>query len=408
MFTIKPMPKNKRPAPRKSAVAAEEDDDVMAQALAELALYIVEPEEDDAADLRQKELELSHLVRNALRKKNDEVLYGAIERAKYTDLAAFQHLRAHIEEASATMVIRRDGKPAEAINAFLVPMFVHSRGGLKLEQSFQDVSAFEMLRASFQQARLESPDATVVLISHAYDLGEIDGISFSQLGDMLREVAATMSEKRMVETPALAASTSGWSGASFEPGDDAMELRFLLGFARTREDDPFYQAPEDEAEADAYYAARLERYRQWSLEATPLLQSCLATDPSSLSINFLYQDLFYGAKEDAMAELAMLAMMSGITRALDEHQLDAGQVSAVVAPADVDDQMVLRVNLYRDGAGEPLASPEMPFDMAADLQTEVDDICDALGMIGIHAVSVALKYGLDGQPIEVRPYNPAL
>ncbi|MES2759360.1 MAG: DUF2863 family protein [Pseudomonadota bacterium] len=401
------MSKNKPPVPRKSAAAPEEDEDVLAQALADLALDIVEPEEgDDAVDLRQKESELAHLVRNALRKKKDEVLYGAIERAKYADLAAFQHLRAHIEEASATMVIRRDGKPAEEINAFLVPMFVHSRGGLKLEQTFQDVAAFELLRASIQQAGLESADATVVLISHAYDLGEIDGISFSQLGDMLREVAATMSEKKMVETPALAASTSGWSGGTFAPDDDAMELRFLLGFARTREDDAFYQAPADEEGADAFYAARLERYRQWTLEAAPLLQGCLATDPAALSINFLYQDLFYGAKEDAMAELAMLAMMSDITGALDEHKLDAAEVSAVVAPADVDDEMVLRVNLYRDGAGEPLASPEMPFDMAADLQTEVDDICDALGTIGIHAVSVALKFGQDGQPIEVRPYSP--
>jgi hypothetical protein len=402
------MPKNKKPVPRKSGAAPEEDEDVMAQALAELALNIVEPEDEDAADLRQKESELGHLVRNALRKKKDEVLYGAIERAKFTDLAAFQHLRAHIEEASATMLIRRDGKPAEAISAFLVPIFVHSRGGLKLEHTFQDVPAFEMLRASFQQAGLEAPDATVVLISHAYDLAEIDGISYSQLGDMLREVAATMSEKKMVETPALAASISGWSGASFAADDDAMELRFLLGFARAREDDPFYKAPEDEAGADAWYAARLERYRQWTLEAAPLLQACLASDAATLSLNFLYQDLFYGAKEDAMAELAMLGMMSDITRALDAHQLDAAEVSAVVAPADVDDEMVLRVNLYRDGAGEPLASPEMPFDMAADLQTEVDDICDALGTIGIHAVSVALKYGHDGQPIEVRPYSPEL
>ncbi|MET0855360.1 MAG: hypothetical protein ABWY27_01305, partial [Telluria sp.] len=186
------------------------------------------------------------------------------------------------------------------------------------------------------------------------------------------------------------------------------ELRFLLGFARAREDDPFYKAPEDEAGADAWYAARLERYRQWTLEAAPLLQACLASDPATLSLNFLYQDLFYGAKEDAMAELAMLGMMSDITRALDAHQLDAAEVSAVVAPADVDDEMVLRVNLYRDGAGAPLASPEMPFDMAADLQTEVDDICDALGTIGIHAVSVALKYGHDGQPVDVRPYSPEL
>jgi hypothetical protein len=401
------MPKNKRPVPRKSAAEPEDDTEVMAQALADLALEIVEREEGDGVDLGLKEDELSRLVRNALRKKNDELLYSAIEHAKHTDVAAWQYLRAHVEEASATMMIRRDGKPTEEINAFLVPLFVHSKGGLKQDETFQDVQAFELLRASFQQAGLESADATVVLISHAYDLAEIDGISYSQLGDMLREVAATMSEKKkVVETPALARSISGWAGAGFAPDDDAMELRFLLGFARKREDDPFYLVPDDEEGADAYFAARMERYRQWTLEAAPMVQGCLAADPASLSLNFLYQDLFYGAKEQGMAELAMLSMMSEINQALADQQLDPAQVSAIVAPADVDNEMVLRVNLYRDGASEPLASPEMPFALAADLQTEVDDICDALGTIGIHAVSVAMRYDKDGQPEDVRRYSP--
>jgi hypothetical protein len=399
------MPKNKPPVPRKSAAAPEEDTDQMAQALADLALDIVEREDGDSTALRLKEDELARLVRNALRKKNDELLYDAIERAKFTDVGAWQHLRAHVEEACAAMMIRRDGKPTEEINAFLVPLFVHSKGGLKQGDTFQDAQAFEMLRASFQQAGLESPDATVVLISHAYDLAEIDGISYSGLGDMLREVAATMSEKKMVETPALAASVKGWSGGQFAPGDDAMELRFLLGFARKRADDPFYQVPEDEEGADAYFAARMERYRQWTLEAAPMVQACLAADPATLSINFLYQDLFYGAKEQAMAELAMLAMMSEINQALDDHQLDPADVSVIVAPADVDDEMVLRVNLYRAGSADPVASTEKPFGLAADLQAEVDDVCDALDTIGIHAVSVAMRFGADGQPQEVEPYS---
>ena len=400
------MPKNKRPVPRKSAAAPEDDADVMAQALADLALDIVEREEGDAADMHLKEDEFAKLVRNALRKKNDEVLYGAIERAKYTDIGAWQYLRAHVEEAGATMMIRRDGKPTEEIVAFLVPLFVHSTGGLKLDETFQDTAAFELLRASFQQAGLESPEATVVLISHAYDLQEIDSISYSQLNDMLREVAATMSEKKLVETPALAGSISGWKGGAFEPADDAMELRFLLGFSRKRADDPFYAVPEDEEGADAFFAGRLERYRQWTLVAAPLLQSCLAADPAPLQLNFLYQDLFYGAKEQGMAEMAMLAMMSEINLALDANQLDAAEVSAIVAPADVDDQMVLRVNLYRAGGGAPLASPEKPFDLAGDLQTEVDDICDALATIGIHAVSVAMRFNKDGEPENVQPYSP--
>jgi hypothetical protein len=403
------MPKNKPPVPRKSAVAQEEDADVMAQALAELALDIVEPEEADLADaagLRLKEDELARLVRNALRKKNDEVLYGAIEHAKHLDLTAWQYLRAHVEEAGATMMIRRDGKPTEEMVAFLVPVFIHSTGGLVLAETFQDTAAFEFLRASFQQAGLESPDAKVVLISHAYDLKEIDSISYSQLNDMLREVAATMSEKKLVETPALAASISGWKGGGFEPLDEAMELRFLLGFARKRADDPFYAVPEDEEGADAFFAARLERYRNWAQQAAPLLQACLAPASKALTLNFLYQDLFYGAKEQGMAEMAMLAMMSEINAALDDNKLDAAEVSAIVAPADVDDQMVLRVALYRAENAVPIASPEMPFDLAADLQTEVDDVCDALATIGIHAVSVAMRFGPDGQPQNVQRYSP--
>ena len=409
------MPKNKRPVPRKAPVEVEDDVDVMAQALADLALELVEREDGDAEQLRQKEEAFKRLVRNALRKKNDELLYGAIERARYADIEAWQYLRSHVEEAGATMMIRRDGKPTEEINAFLVPLFVNSTGGLKHDATFQDVPAFELLRASFQQGGLESDDATVVLISHAYDLTEIDSISYSALNDMLREVTATMSEKKLVETPALAASISGWAGGEFAPNDQAMELRFLLGFTRKREDDPFYLVPDDEVAADAYFAARMARYRQWTLEAAPLVQSCLAADPASVSVNFLYQDLFYGAKEQGMAELAMLEMMSDINQALERHQVEPGQVRAIVAPADVDDQMVLRVNLYRDGdgagdgdgnSGAPLASHEKPFDLAADLRTEVDDMCDALATIGIHAVSVALKFGSDGTAQEVRPYSP--
>lgn len=399
------MPKNKPPVPRKSSVPPEDDADVMAQALADLALDIVEREEGDAAELQQKEDEFSRLARNALRKKNDEVLYGAIERAKYTDVDAWQYLRSHVEEVAATMMIRRDGKPTEEINAFLVPLFVHSKGGLKEAETFQDVAAFEQLRASFQQAGLESPDATVVLISHAYDLAEIDGISYSQLNDMLREVAATMSEKKLVDTPALAGSIAGWSGGGFAPEDDAMELRFLLGFARKRADDPFYLAPEDEAGADAYYGARLERYRDWTLVAAPLLQSCLAADPASLSLNFLYQDMFYGAKQQAMAEMDMLGMMSEINQALAEHDLDPADASVVVAPAALEEDIVMRVNLYRSGAEAPLATVEKPLDLGADVEIEVDDICDALGTLGIHTVSAATRFGIDGLPEGARPYR---
>lgn len=395
------MPKNKPPVPRKSAAKPEDDTEQMALALANLALEIADPEEDAPAVLREKEAELARLVRNALRKKNDEVLYGAIDHARFTDPAAFAYLRSQVEEAAATITLRREGKPAEEIDAFLVPVFASSTGGLKQEQTFQDVAAFELLRASFQQAGLESADATVVLISHAYDVDEIDRISYSQLNDMLREVAATMSEKKMVETPALSASIAGWTGGGFAPEDEAMELRFLLGFVRRRADDPFYAEPSGEA-ADAWFDARMERYRQWSLDAAPLLQACLAADPSALSLNFLYQDLFFGAKEQGMAELAMLGVISEIGQAMAAHEVDPAELSAIVAPAASEDELMLRVNLYRGGEDGPMVSAEKRFDLAGDVEAELAELCDALRALGIQALSVADKFDADGRAVGVR------
>ena len=395
------MPKNKPPVARKSASKPEDDTEQMALVLADLALEIADPEEDATAVLREKEAELARLVRNALRKKNDEVLYGAIDHARFTDPAAFAYLRSQVEEAAATITLRREGKPAEEIDAFLVPVFASTVGGLKQEQTFQDVAAFELLRASFQQAGLESADATVVLISHAYDVDEIDRISYSQLNDMLREVAATMSEKKMVETPALSASIAGWSGGGFAPEDEAMELRFLLGFVRRRADDPFYAEPSGEA-AEAWFDARMERYRQWSLDAAPLLQACLAADPSAVSLNFLYQDLFYGAKEQGMAELAMLGVISEIGQAMAAHAVDPAELSAIVAPAASEDELMLRVNLYRGGEDGPMVSAEKRFDLAGDVEAELEELCEALRSLGIQALSVADKFDADGLAVGVR------
>jgi hypothetical protein len=400
------MPKNKRPVPRSSSKPAQDDEELQAQALADLALAIAEQEDADPAVLHAQETEFSRLLRNALRKKNDELLYGAIERARDTDVGAYQYLRAQVEEASATLLLRRDGAPAMEINAFVVPLFVHSSGGLREDQSFQDGAAFEQLVASVQQAGLESPQAKVVLISHAYDLGEIDAVSYSHLHEMLRDAAASMTEKKIVAAPALERSIAGWAPSAFAPGDSAMELRFLLGFALKRADDAFYQVPDDEAEADAYFASRLERYRRWTGQAAPLVRRCLAADPAAIELSFLYQDLFYGGKEQGMAELATLAMMSEINHALAQHALAAGQVRAVVAPADVAGQMVLRVKLVAAQGGAVLSASDKPLDLAADLQTEVDDICDALATIGIGEVSVAMKFDQHGDPVDPQRYQP--
>ncbi|MET3132598.1 hypothetical protein AAKU55_002875 [Oxalobacteraceae bacterium GrIS 1.11] len=399
------MPKNKRPVPR--SVTPEDKDDAVTQSLCDLALELAEQEDSDTQSelLRQKEVEFQRLIRKNLNQKKDEVLYEAIDRARYEDVGAYQYLRGNIEEASSTVLIRREGAPTMEINAFVVPLFVHSTGGLKEEQGFQDQDAFELLVQSFQQAQLESAKAKVVLMNHAYDLSEIDSITYSHLNDMVRDAWAAMTDKKVQATPALDRSIKGWAENTFGPQDTAVELRFLLGFALKREDDPFYQAPSEEEAADAFFAARTARYQDWTVQVEPLLQRCLAPAGTPLAINFLYQDLFHGGKEQGMAEYFMLQMMAEINAALQEHALDAGQVSAVVAPSDVRGNMVLRVNLHAAGGGALLASSEKPLDLAADLEAEVDDICDALASMGVATLSVALKFDERGQAIEAQAYQ---
>ncbi|RSZ60764.1 hypothetical protein HF313_18305 [Massilia atriviolacea] len=408
------MPKNKRPVPRKSAVPPQEDDDVLAQQLADLALAVAagegegegEGEGDNGADAATaaRDLELARLVRNAMRKKNDDVLYGAIERARYSDALAYRLLRERIEEAAGTVTLRRDSGPEMEIDAFALPVFVHSTGGLKEADGFNDGEAFDALVASIKQGGLESPDATVVMISHAYDLDEVDAITYSHLNDMVRDAAGSMTEKKLVARPALERSMSGWAATHFGPADTAVELRFLLGFAMKRVDDPFYAAPEDDAAADAYFEARMARYRAWTVQAGPLVKRCLARDPAALELHFLYQDLFYGAKEQGVAELAMLQMISDVNAALEEGGVAAAEVRAVIGPAAVEDEVVMRVNLS-DPAGVLLASLEKPLDVAADLQGELDDVCDALAALGIVSMWVAARFGEDGQPLEATLYQ---
>ena len=397
------MPKNKRPVPRKSAAAPADDQELLAQSLADLALELAESEhaeEQDREALQRKEDEFNKLVRNALRKKNDEVLYDAIERARDADIGAYQYVRGHIEEASAGVMLRKEGAAAMEINAFAIPLFVHSTGGLKAEQDFQDGDAFEELVASFKAGGLESPDAQVVMMAHAYDAAEAQRITFCGLNDMIRDAAGTMTDKKLLARPALERSMSGWEAAAFGPADKAVELRFLVGFAMKRADDPFYAMPGTEEGADAWFDARMERYRAWTGSAAPLVKRCLSRDPGALELHFLYQDMFFGALEQGLAELAMLQMMAELGAAIDNLE---GSASAIVGPADTGGEMVLRVQLV-DASGAVLATSDKPLDLGADLQLEVDDLCDALGTLGVEQVSVARSFGDDGEPQEVLPY----
>jgi hypothetical protein len=399
------MPRHKRPLPRKSNNVQEPDTDAQAQALADLALEIVEGEDDNPEAQAARLDELVTGVRRALRRKHDDVLYGAIELARYTDPDACRLLTSRIEEEAATLRLHREGAPEMEIDCFLVPLFVLSDGGLVEAEDFGDDAAFEALAESFKQAGLDSPSAKVALIRHAYDLDEIDGIHYGMLHEMLREAAVSLQEKKLAPAPSIQASMRGWSGDGFAPDEHAMELRFLLGFSLKRADDPFYRVPEDEAGSDAYFADRMERYRVWTESAAPLLARCLAADPQRVTINFLYQDLFYGAKEQGLSELAMLGTLSEVTHVLADKQLEPDQVHAVVAPLDGGDEIVLRLNLYAVDGGPPWATLEKPVDVTAVLHDEMDDLCEALLTLGLEGVSVATGFSADGHPEGAAPYE---
>ena len=401
------MPKNKKPVPRKAAEPAEPDTDALAQALADLALEVAEGEEGEPGNpelLAAREEELVVAVRKALRRKRDEVLYGAIEIARFTDPHACRLLRGHIGEQAAILRLRREGEPEREIDAFLIPLFVRSTGGLVAEETFADDAAYEELAASFVAGDLDSKDARVALVRHAYDLAEIDHISFSTLQELLREAAASLGSKKPVPAPLLEASIRGWTGERVAPDETAMELRFLLGFSMKRAGDPFYQVPADEIGADVYFADRMRRYRAWTERVAPLVRRCLARDPERLSVNFLYQDLFYGAKEQGVAELAILGLLSEIKGLLAEKELEADAVRAVVAPIDGGEHVVLRVNLYALDGGPPWGGVSRAVDLAADLGAEVDELCDALTSLGIDDVSTADGFSEDGHPEGAQPY----
>ncbi|AMP00853.1 hypothetical protein CAter282_3030 [Collimonas arenae] len=407
------MPKNKRPVPRKASESnksnewADDKDEIQTQALCDLAIVLAEQDDsEDAAEIearRQSHADLHKVIRKSLQQKKDEILYDAIERTRYADSDAFQFLKTTIEEASEVLLVRRDNGKALELNVFVIPLFARVAGGLKREQCFQDDEAFAALSASIKEAQLESPDASVVLVSHAYHMDEIDSIRYSDLFEMNRDAFAAMADKKLAPATAIERSFGTWPDNQFAADDEALELRFLLGFALKSADDPFYLVPADEAAADAYFAARQERFQQWAERVAPLVQRCLVTDGSEIAIHFLYQDLFHGGKERGMAEYFMLLMMSELNHGLEQKGCAPYDARAVVGPADVRGEMLLRVSLYGHD-GVLLVSAEKPLGATGDLQAEIDDVYDALTTIGITSLAVAMKFDADGQPLDVQAY----
>jgi hypothetical protein len=100
----------------------------------------------------------------------------------------------------------------------------------------------------------------------------------------------------------------------------------------------------------------------------------------------------------------MLATLSEVNTRLDELELAPERIKAVVAPVDLGDHAVLRVNLYPLDGGAPLATIDKPLDLAADLETEMEDLCDALGTVGLDGVLVARGFDDGGQPEGAEAY----
>jgi hypothetical protein len=408
------MPNNKRPAKgpsaqpkRKPPKPVEADPDALAQNLVDLALEITERESVEPATLAARQQDLTVLVRRLLRRKHDDVLAGAIELARYTDADCCRLLRDRVEEEAATLHVRGDDDTELEIDAFMIPLFAHSTGGLVEADVFRDDADFEALMDSFRQAGLASPGTRIVLVRHLYDLDAVDRVRYSDLQEMLREAAGAMRSRKLVATPAIAASMRPWIGGDYGADDDAMELRFLLGFALKAADDPFYKIPADEAASDAYFEGRLARYRMWAGSVAPLLQRCLSRHPAEVELNFLYQDLFYGAKEQAVAELSMLATLAEVNQRVDEQQFGPERIKAVVAPVEANGDPVLRINLYPLDGGAPLATVDKPLDLAAHLEAELGDLCDALGTVGLDGVLLARGFDATGEPEGAEPYLSA-
>ena len=425
------MPLPEKNTARKPRESEEDKDEATTLSLSELAIALAgettgsadaagsamvhESRTDADADadisVSERAAAFRKLIKRSLHQKKDEVLYDALARTQERDAAAGLLLKQALEEAAeATVIERAEGKRVE-INAFVIPLFLHTTGGLDATRCFQDQEAFEALTKSFQDGQLESPQATVVLVNHGYHLNEIDGITYSHLHEMLRDAFVAMTDKRVVATPAIDRSFGGWPDTPFSAIDRAIELRFLLGFSLKGLDDPFYLVPDDEAMADAYFQAREARFQQWTVVAAPLVKRCFGiggTDGESAGedsdVHFLYQDLFHGGKEQGIAEYFMLQMLSELNQGLQRHGIAAEAVRAVFGPVMVSEEAQLRVRLETAG-GELVVEATKPVPAVPDWESEYADAHDALRMIGVPTVSRVQRFGPDGTPYGLTAYH---
>lgn len=391
----------------KNAHGHEERDDALTDKLIELAIELRDV--DLYATLNDDKTKalavLRKTVRKCLQNAREQALDEALETVYEKDVKAYHVLRESVEEQAGTILLRRDAGPELEVNAFAVPMFVHTQGGLHTDQCFQDDDAFEQLRASFIEHGLESRHASVVLVSHAYHPDEMDRIGYCHLNAMVQEAADAMTRKKASMADAIVRSLSGWPPSGFAPDDQAVELRFLVGFALKPNDDPFYHVPEKAAAADRYFEARAERFRKWTQQVTPLLQRCLVTDGRDVRIDFLYQDLFHGAREAALIELSVLRVLTEVRDLFETQGNGATDVEAVIGPVDSDEESLLRVNLSRSAGNADLGYAERLLSRTESMESAIDDIADGLTAMGIVEVKIASAFDSEGCPNSVRPYR---
>ena len=399
--------KKTRNAPTSKAEAPGEGrDEIIADRLVELAIDLRESDiyKDLPDELKKAQSDLRKTINKALQKQREQALEEALEHAFEEDADAYRVLRDYVEELAGTALFHRDTGPDLEVNAFVVPFFVHSTGGLRAEQDFQDEQAFEQLRESFKEYGLESKKANLVLVAHAYHLDEIDRIDYCQLNAMVHEAFDAMTRKKASAANAIAASMRGWPPSQFAADDNAMELRFLLGFTLKTMDDPFYHVPEKEAAADRYFEARAERFRKWSQEITSILKRCLVTDGRDVQIDYLYQDLFHGGKEAAIRELEMIQLISDVQQLLETHGIAPEDTKAIIGPTEDDDE-VLRVSLLAKADDAVIDFVDKPLGRTEILENAVADVADGLATVGIQDMFITRSFDVDGLPKNVRPYT---
>jgi len=376
-----------------------DEDELRVQQMVALASAVA-ADAPDRAGRRVGQDELERMVRNTLRERDDDTLYEALEQLRYDDPRGHAFLREVVEEGADIIVLRRGEKELE-INAFLIPLLVRTRGGLREEQALADGDAFDTLRESIQKAGLESPKARVVLVHHLYHPEEINALSFSEVEAMNRDAFASLTDKKILSVPAIERSMRGWPASHFAADDEALELRFLLGFSLKEVTDSFYAIPQEEAAADAYFESRAQRFREWSEEITPLMQQCLtgqSGEASQCQLHFLYQDLFHGAKHTGNGEYRTLQMLSELEAGLAQSAAQAAEASAFLALVDEDDETHLQVVLRN--AQATLARSEHLVE--GDLQAVLFDAADAVASLGVTAVRLADGFDENGQPVRAR------